>query len=636
MAKKTKKVTNEINIIKNKSLEETVIEKRAELEYARTELKKKFVGIDDVIDKFISSIESWYIFPELRTKPLIVNMWGITGVGKTALVRAFVKLIKKEKDYAEISTSGEDTYCLSSVLDESGITCSSHAIVLIDEFQTLRTKNEKDEEITSGDLIDLWSFLSDGSFPVPFNMSNKIQDMLDCVDEHEPIPMYISVRAYNVLKRANPAISLQNVRDMKPKEFIDAMKNASRMVETYSENTFNKLLVIIAGNLDEAFYFADDVANADVEADEVKKYSHRIKMTDIKQALLKRFRPEQISRLGNTHIIYPVLGNDDYNKLIEMNVKTILDKYNETFKSSFTVDDSVIKAIYSNGVFPMQGVRPVISTITTFVENPLAYFSTRIVGKKFTNAKLLCKDKTITIDVECTDSGNETFTYDISDTLDECRKLEKDYALRCAIHEAGHAVIESTLTGYAPRQIVVGSSLTDADGFCSTVTNLVYTKTRVENAICTYFGGLVAEEIVFGKNNRATGPVCDLSEATALAYSYINEYCMTGSHAVRTAYEKHLMRNNDNDSAIELLLEDQCSRAKNIIMKNKKFFEDLVDNLVKNNKLNDEAIIKIAKKYKIELKKTSQDDNVDVDTESAWNKFKKKSGWFANLLRLNE
>ena len=70
------------------------IEKRTkELEIVKTKLKEKFIGIDNVIDKVINNISLWYLTPEFQFRPLIISLWGITGVGKTDLVRTLVKYL---------------------------------------------------------------------------------------------------------------------------------------------------------------------------------------------------------------------------------------------------------------------------------------------------------------------------------------------------------------------------------------------------------------------------------------------------------------------------------------------------------------------------------------------------------------
>ena len=64
-----------------------IIEKRERLEKVRIALKKDFIGLDSVIDEMVDLIEPWYLFPELQFRPLVINLWGMTGVGKTDLVK---------------------------------------------------------------------------------------------------------------------------------------------------------------------------------------------------------------------------------------------------------------------------------------------------------------------------------------------------------------------------------------------------------------------------------------------------------------------------------------------------------------------------------------------------------------------
>ena len=61
-------------------------DKRKNLETAKENLKKHFVGLDNIIDKIIEKLTAWYLFPEILTRPLVINLWGMTGVGKTDLI----------------------------------------------------------------------------------------------------------------------------------------------------------------------------------------------------------------------------------------------------------------------------------------------------------------------------------------------------------------------------------------------------------------------------------------------------------------------------------------------------------------------------------------------------------------------
>ena len=71
---------------------EVIKEREKTLRDANKYLKTQFVGIDSIIDQFTESIKIWFLLPEVQSRPLIINLWGITGVGKTDLIRKFVKV----------------------------------------------------------------------------------------------------------------------------------------------------------------------------------------------------------------------------------------------------------------------------------------------------------------------------------------------------------------------------------------------------------------------------------------------------------------------------------------------------------------------------------------------------------------
>jgi cell division protease FtsH len=80
--------------------------KREILISVSNQLKTEFFGIDNIIDKVISAIQAWYIFPELITRPVIVCLWGMTGVGKTQLVRRLVALLEFQEKFVEVQMDG--------------------------------------------------------------------------------------------------------------------------------------------------------------------------------------------------------------------------------------------------------------------------------------------------------------------------------------------------------------------------------------------------------------------------------------------------------------------------------------------------------------------------------------------------
>ena len=80
---------------------ERLFEKKALLEGAIKQLKKEFVGIDNVIDQIADAMNSWLYFPEMQEKPVVINLWGLTGIGKTSLVKRLAELIDFNENLAE-------------------------------------------------------------------------------------------------------------------------------------------------------------------------------------------------------------------------------------------------------------------------------------------------------------------------------------------------------------------------------------------------------------------------------------------------------------------------------------------------------------------------------------------------------
>ena len=91
-----------------------VRERQGRLDAARAELKRFFIGIDGVIDELIDAIAVWYIMPEVLTRPAIINLWGMTGVGKTDLVRRLVKQLEIQDRFVEIELSNGDRHHVTS------------------------------------------------------------------------------------------------------------------------------------------------------------------------------------------------------------------------------------------------------------------------------------------------------------------------------------------------------------------------------------------------------------------------------------------------------------------------------------------------------------------------------------------
>ena len=141
-------------------------EKEEKINKAVQILKSEFVGIDDQIDAVINNMKSWYLFPELQTSPVIVNLWGMTGCGKTSLIKRIVNLLDLEKDlvYFNFAEIGElSSWEVESNLEDMLGNENTNRIFVYDEFQYAATKNQSGlEKDNKHGLKPFWELLDTG------------------------------------------------------------------------------------------------------------------------------------------------------------------------------------------------------------------------------------------------------------------------------------------------------------------------------------------------------------------------------------------------------------------------------------------------------------------------------------------
>jgi MoxR-like ATPase len=121
-------------------IDKALIRSRKEtLEQIKVRLKQDFVGIDPIIDNLLDYIQIWYLMPEILSRPIVVCLWGMTGVGKTDLVRKLVRYLNYQDRFCEVELGNSDNTSwyssVASILGANGLTDGKPAIVLFDEIQ---------------------------------------------------------------------------------------------------------------------------------------------------------------------------------------------------------------------------------------------------------------------------------------------------------------------------------------------------------------------------------------------------------------------------------------------------------------------------------------------------------------------
>ena len=486
---------------------EQINQKRQKLKDCSIYLKQQFIGLDNVIDEIILNIEAWYILPEMITRPVIINLWGLTGVGKTDLVRKLVRFLGFNDKFVEIqmdTKAGTFDKSIKSRLLNSNIEEEDNGIILLDEIQRFRTIDETGTEITEKDFQDVWMLLSDGKFSGE-NLKSEMIDVIleilyskDCreskneenkekedkfimkpndkfvkIENEQKLPIkqrkfnipIFQARRFKKLLKLNE--DLQQIMKMNEDTICNLVLDKIRTSSTDDfQIQYNKCLIFISGNIDEAYKMSDRVNDADISADTLHNHLKKINIINIKKALKTRFKPEQISRFGNTHILYPCLSSNNYYSLIHKCLNETLSFTKDYSSIKIKYDNSLVEFIYRNGVFPAQGVRPVFSTVNSIFNNIIP----RIIlfAKEHNLNELLLKihnGDNLIID-------GYNFFVRLNGILDKIKKETPiDKKILISVHEAGHAVVYALLFKVCPQEIKSSISSWDGGYMLSNTTN---------------------------------------------------------------------------------------------------------------------------------------------------------------------
>ena len=553
----------------NKQREE-ILAKQNTLEKAREQLKKEFIGIDDVIDEIISSVSSWYLFPEIQEKPVVVNLWGLTGTGKSSLVNRLAELLQQTNRYYRFDVAAKQPNReIRDVLEEIYINENGFPIMIaFDEFQNSRTLDRMGDEIDKPDTRIIWELIDSGKFQITemnytvreiYELVSKIRyflakgmrtskgmvltskkeyakeldfergylraGMLDKLDDDDEKEVFIVPTYYYEKILEVTRLIFRTTFELREKLLqINGRETVKFLVEILEHALSPKIvdcsksIIFVVGNLDEAYTMSKNY-NPDMNADAFHELSLKINVTHIKAALRNRFRNEQISRLGNTHIIYPAFDNDTFEKIIDMELSKISERVYEEHKIKLQFDDSVKKLIYREGVYPAQGTRPVFSTIYSIVNTRLAKVVSEMIINRINSKTVVFSFGDNKILIDYIKNGRSVHVLETKqllklETLRTCKK--DDVQSITAVHESGHAVISTVLLKTLPDLVLSNTAETDNAGFIFSRFKWNYiSRKQILSRLAMYLAGYAAEKIVFGDENVTVGAEDDIENSTS-------------------------------------------------------------------------------------------------------------------------
>ena len=541
--------------------------KRDKLSKLRRTLKRKFVGIDDVVDEVVSSIEAWYLMPELLTRPTIINLWGTTGVGKTELVDTIAKELGFSKKYTKIELAGATSRgysVLELFTSRSNVVSQQQNMIFFDEFQNFRTIDKKGNDIPDKDHTDFWELLNDGKIATKRELK-EITDDLKYLMPKKGSSKLVKETWMGSEYELNRVKSVLGLNETLAELGEWSVKKMYRALKRDSQNAFHKLdctksLIVIAGNLDEAYRFSEEVDEIDLDADDFHQLSKKVNFLTIKKALTTRFKPEQIARLGNTHIIYPCLDKKAYQRLIKMSISSVRKHLKKMTGIDLTVHKTVLDLIYENGVFPAQGARPVFTTIREVVENNIPRIALFCTDNKASAATMKYSNKEITVQ-----AGKKTLSLPYEGKVHALkeRKTEDELTI-VAVHEAGHAIMFAKVFGIAPEKIAIDTVSGGKAGFVKNP-NIFSSKEFLEKEVMVLLAAQCAEEEIFGTPMVSAGASHDIEVATEIVCKMVRQYglsSVTGRYGSETDLGSGSIITKSKDETIENVLSEIKTKVK--------------------------------------------------------------------------
>jgi hypothetical protein len=587
--------------------------RKRKLDSCRAYLKREFIGIDGIIDDLINYIQVWYLMPDVLKRPVIVNLWGMTGVGKTDLIRKMVKFLEYQDRFTEVELSNIDQSSyntnVSAILNSNGLNDGKPAIVLFDEIQRFNTLDQDGNPMPQTKFIDFWELLSDGKLSkkqkddLDYYLHNYLYNIKDrekkrlkgeeAVAEKDSVVNFWDARSLKNFIGTD--LTIDNLSEITEKEMINLILKAKSQKKIYEPVDHSKTLIIISGNLDEAFNMAIQTSESDVDADIFHSYTKKITLVDIKNALSRKFRPEQVARFGNIHLIYTSLKKHDFEKLIQKEINRIIGETSNKLGIQLTIGSSINTLIYNNGVFPVQGVRPVFSSIIDILETNLSNFVFTALMNDITKINLDYDPNKKQILAQI---GKTKSVIPYIGRIDKIRQSnEADAVANISVHECGHAIVYMLLMGIAPLQLKSKVASSYAGGF--TFPHLIHeTKETIINKIKIYLAGGLAEELIFGKQSASIGRSHDREQATLLAIEFIRKYGFDDEfQAVYTMEGAYLMDKKVTDLDVEKMIAHLVSDTRELLSTHAVLLRGLSKELAKKGSLEARDVADFAKKF---------------------------------------
>lgn len=200
-------------------------------------LKNEFIGLDDVIDRVVEYISVYYQVRNKLTRPMVLNIWGMTGYGKTSMLKRFFELLNVSVNYINLSDGNDNSPNVTSrygAINKNVILGNlSHSntdnIFILDEFHSCREYDEYGSLLENKTYLKgIWEIMDDGIVNCTEDIKESVEKLQGYVnflkENRDTLNQYVDSFVYN-------SIILNEIAD---KGFIDYSNKFGFYIEEYN------------------------------------------------------------------------------------------------------------------------------------------------------------------------------------------------------------------------------------------------------------------------------------------------------------------------------------------------------------------------------------------------------------------
>lgn len=540
-------------------------------------LTKHHFGLSSEIEALLDAFKPWYLFAETQERPRSIGLWGMTGTGKSSLVRSLVKAtgVEDRTFWLDAGESNEDYWLEKFITLMEEHLNGAPFILVVDEFQHARTKQEDGAKRSEpGMLRRFWEMLDTGrivTWPnywrvtVLKDFEARFRRAVDAgvriesgrvLEESEVFTAHVAThyRSSTGTGWAIPPEIWDDLRDLHPAPLPSLTDFEKRLTGSDEQDILewlteiggnirkarvvdaSKCLVILIGNLDE-LYMTGQEPLAELDPDVLQQRHRNIGTAGVQHALLKLFRIEQVARIGTTHVVFPPIGRDTIDHIVGQATDDLCQRLSAHCGATVVVDRPLIDHLRTTSTIAVLGARPVVEAVQNAIPGMLSQVLDRCGAGIPERIRLGVENGT---PVGTCTTGRTTSTLRLKWNGPSSGSPARSHANihRTAVHETGHLLCGRLLCGKRALQICVDTRSPHIGGFVAWETDpdRILTRGNIVPELATILGGWVAEFISFGDEGVSAGSEDDMQRATAFALGLAKN---TGLGAERLHHAEH-------------------------------------------------------------------------------------------------